>query len=73
MKISIPIDTALEECKECPYFQLEVDNLSAFNRPDIIIYKCEHVNICEKAIELYKKHIEAERDNAQIPTEDARD
>ena len=63
--IKAPINTVLEECKECPYFRLEMDNLFAFNRPDTIIYKCEHVDICEKAIQLYKKHIEAEKDNEE--------
>ena len=64
MKISVPINTVLEECKECPYFQLEMDNLYAFNKIETIIYKCQHVDICEQAIQLYKKHVEAETNNA---------
>lgn len=61
--IKIPVNTVLEECKECPFFRLETNNLYMFNRPDILIYKCEHVDICEKAIELYKKHVEAEKED----------
>lgn len=63
MVMKVPINTILEECASCPYFYLEMDSLSAFNRPDITIYKCQHVDICEKAIELYKKHIEAEKED----------
>lgn len=65
IKVSVPINTVLEECKGCPNFQLETDTLCAFNRPDIIIYKCAHVDICENAIELYKKHVEVENDNEE--------
>lgn len=60
--IKVPINTVLEECKKCPYFQLEMDNLYAFNRIDTIIYKCAHVDICEKAIELYKKHMDEKKE-----------
>ena len=65
MKVSVPINTILEECMRCPYFELEMDNLYAFNRIDTIVYKCAHINICENAIELYKKHIGAENDNEE--------
>ncbi len=63
--IKVPINTVLEECERCPYFQLETDNLYAFNRPDIVICKCQHVDICENAIELYKKHVEAEKEGGK--------
>ena len=57
MKINMPINTVLEECKECPYCKILTDSLYAFDQPDIIVnYKCAHVDICENAIELYKKH-----------------
>lgn len=71
MKLKIPLNTVLEECTECPYFELEMDNVYAFNRVDTIVYKCAHIDTCNSAIELYKKHIGAENNNGEIPTEDA--
>lgn len=65
MNIKVPINTVLEECKRCPNFQLNADNLFEFNRIETIVYKCAYVDICENAIELYKKHVEAEKNNEE--------
>lgn len=55
--INILVDTALNECKECRHFEMEVyDNLFVANTPDTIICRCKYISICKNAINLYKKH-----------------